>query len=127
MTNREKYAKEILDLSCSGYSFAKVDGKITKCSETDCVECDFGGSYKCRMKIAEWANSEYDDLPVDWSKVAVDTKIFVKDRESDKWHPRHFAKYENGMVYTWDSGATSWSASGYMSKWKYAKLTESVE
>lgn len=29
MLNREKYAKEILDMACSGNSIAKVDGKIT--------------------------------------------------------------------------------------------------
>lgn len=27
MLNREKYAKEILDVVCSGHCFAKVDGE----------------------------------------------------------------------------------------------------
>lgn len=130
MTNREKYAQEILDVACGGNSIAMVDGKITKCSETDCVECDFSGSYKCRMKIAEWANSEYDDLPVDWSKIAVDTPIWVRTTSDhlEKWQPRYFAKYENGEVYAWSAGATSWTNEGLRpTRWKYAKLAESED
>lgn len=81
MLNREKYAKEILDVVCSGHCFAKVDGKITECGRTDCDECDFGDSFICMAKAMEWANSEYVEPPVDWSKVAVDTPILVKDCE----------------------------------------------
>lgn len=128
MLNREKYAEEILDVTCSGHSFAKVDGKITECGRTDCDECDFGGSSTCMAKIEEWANSEYVELPVDWSKVPVDTPILVKNGEEETWKKRHFAKYENGIVYAWGDGATSWSA--YMSNmtdWKMAKLAESEE
>ena len=128
MLNREKYAKEILDVACSGHNFAKADGKITECCRIDCDECDFGGSSICMTKTAEWANSEYVEPPVDWSKVAVDTPILVRDSEEEAWKKRHFAKYENGIVYAWGDGATSWSA--YMSNitdWKFAKLAESEE
>lgn len=66
---------------------------------------------------------------VDWSKVAVDTPILVRDSEEEAWRKRHFAKYENGIVYAWGYGATSWSArgSGDISDWKMAKLAESEE
>lgn len=41
---------------------------------------------------------------------------------------RHFAKYENGKVYTWLGGATSWSVdSNNVTDWKFAKLAESEE
>jgi hypothetical protein len=44
------------------------------------------------------------------------------------WKKRHFAKYENGIVYTWRSGKTSWSTyNGSMTSWKMAKLAEEVE
>ena len=69
MLNREKYAKEILDVVCSGHCFAKVDGKITECGRTDCDECDFGDSFICMAKAMEWANSEYVEPPVDWSRI----------------------------------------------------------
>lgn len=130
MTNREKYGKEILDLACNGYGFAMVGGKITKCINTACAECVFCSSViTCRAKIAEWANSEYVDPPVDWSKVAVDTPILVKDVKSGEWNRGYFAMYENGTVFTWYHGATSWSAEGDsdITSWKYAKLAESEE
>jgi hypothetical protein len=80
-------------------------------------------------KAMEWANSEYVEPPVDWSKVAVDTPILVKDCECGNWNRRYFAKYENGMLYAWSDGATSWSApcSDDMTRWKMAKLAESEE
>lgn len=46
---------------------------------------------------------------VDWSKVAVDTPILVKQKVGLK---RHFAKFENGFVYYYDNGRTSWTG-GY--------------
>ena len=46
---------------------------------------------------------------VDWSKVAVDTPILVRDSEEEMWRRRHFAKYENGIVYSWSGGATHWT------------------
>ena len=112
MLNREKYAKEILDVVCSGHCFAKVDGKITECGRTDCDECDFGDSFICMAKAMEWANGEYVEPPVDWSKVAVDTPILVRDYENREWTRRHFAKIKNGTVFAWRGGATSWSARG---------------
>lgn len=129
MLNREKYAKEILDLTCNGYGFAMVGGEIAKCIKTNCNECDFGDMINCRVKTAEWANSEYIEPPVDWSKVAVDTPILVRDSEEEAWRKRHFAKFENGIVYSWSAGSTSWSvsASSNMVGWKMAKLAESEE
>lgn len=127
MTNREKYAKEILDVACSGHCIAKIDGKITECGRTDCAECDFGGSFICMAKTAEWANSEYIEPQIDWNKVKVDTPIWVRDTKDDEWEPRHFARCENGEVYAWDGGMTSWSTGGDVSKWEYAKLAESED
>ena len=62
---------------------------------------------------------------IDWSKIPVDTPIWVKDNEELDWFPRHFAKYENGIVYTWASGKTSHTIGNPIVKyneWKYAKL-----
>lgn len=47
---------------------------------------------------------------VDWSIVKVDTKILVKDTNSDVWKKRYFARYENETVYAFEHGKTSWSA-----------------
>lgn len=130
MLNREKYAKEILDMACSGNSIAKVDGKITPCIG-GCIGCDFcsDSDHSCRENVREWANSEYIEPPVDWTKVPVDTPILVRDCECGNWNRRYFAKYENGILYAWADGATSWSVpcSDDMTRWKMAKLAESEE
>lgn len=61
---------------------------------------------------------------VDWSKVEVDTPIFVRNRIEDVWKCRYFAKYEDGKVYTWCGGRTSWSnvISYEPVNWEYAEL-----
>lgn len=61
---------------------------------------------------------------VDWSKVEVDTPIFVRNRIEDMWKCRYFAKYEDGKVYTWCGGRTSWSnVIAYEPvNWNYAEL-----
>ena len=61
-----------------------------------------------------------------WSKVAVDTPILVRDGENENWLKRHFAKYENGIVYAWDNGSTSWTGCCTIT-WNYAKLAEAGE
>ena len=73
-------------------------------------------------------NNILEPLPeseVDWSRVPVDTPIFVRAfGEDDKWERRHFAKYENGKIYAWDNGTTSFTARGIICDWEYAMLVE---
>ena len=63
---------------------------------------------------------------VDWSKVAVDTPILVKDDYDDKWEKAYFAKYEDEMIYAWNNGRTSFSARNKDDTfiWDNAKLAE---
>lgn len=126
MTNREKFAEKILDIACSGNRLAasKATLEPTACRNLACGDCLFAhGSYYCGDKADKWANSEYVEPPVDWSKVAVDTPILVRDSANLEWTKRYFAKYENGMVYAWGNGATSWTGDRCIS-WKLAKLPE---
>ena len=61
---------------------------------------------------------------IDWSKVPVDTKVLVSKNGQD-WYRRYFAKYVDGVVYCFDSGATSFSVQDVIldiTGWKYAKL-----
>lgn len=62
---------------------------------------------------------------VDWSKVKVDTPILVSN-DNKEWIKRYFARYEDGNVYGWLNGKTSWTATGELSigYWNYAKLAE---
>lgn len=63
---------------------------------------------------------------VDWSKVEVDTPIFVRMSDEEIWKCRYFAMYEDGEVYAWQLGRTSWSnvIKNSPIAWKYAKLAE---
>ena len=128
MTNREKFAEKILDIACSGDAIAvnKVTLEPIACHGTACEEClfNFNGDEFCRNRRKKWANSEYVEPPIDWSKVAVDTPVLVRDSANLGWTKRYFAKYENGSVFTWAGGATSWSSEGYTTAWKLAKLPE---
>ena len=47
----------------------------------------------------------------DWSAIAVDTPVYVKPHKDSVWCKYHFAKYEDGKVYVWALGTTSWSKS----------------
>ncbi len=129
MLNKEKYEKEILDIACHGFNIALVGDKVVSCKPSRCTECAFRTAIICSFAVEKWANREYVEPPVDWSKVAVDTPILVRDSEEEAWRKRHFAKYENGIVYAWSAGSTSWSASASsnIAGWKMAKLAESEE
>lgn len=127
MTNREKFAEKILDIACGGSKIAvdKATLEPIACNSLECRDCLFYTEC-CKGARKKWANSEYVEPPVDWSKVAVDTPILVRNSEEEVWEKRHFAKYESGIVYAWAAGGTSWSVvSSNMTDWKMAKLTES--
>ena len=127
MTNKEKYGNEIIELAVNTGTLALKNGKPVPCAETRCSECGFlGADYTCNNKVHEWLNSEYIEPSVDWSKVAVDTPILVRDSKKESWKKRYFAKYYNGIVCAWGGGTTSWSAER-STYWKYAKLAESDE
>ena len=131
MTNYEKYRDEIVKFDYTGnpgddFCNKFIDPKVLKPMGKGCpgVKCDH-----CRMLMSIWLMDEYkepEEPEVDWSKVSVDTKIYVKDNIRREWIRRYFAKYENGKIYAWDNGFTSWSAYGgnSVTSWKYAKLAE---
>lgn len=67
---------------------------------------------------------EYDLM--DWTKVEVDTPVLVRNREEHEWGRRYFAKYKDGKVWTFNMGATSWSAWGgdNLTPWNLAKVAD---
>ena len=58
----------------------------------------------------------------DWNKVEVDAKVLVRDKSDDEWVKRYFAKYEDGKVYVFKDGRTSWNDVGIIQHWKETKL-----
>ena len=73
-------------------------------------------------KLVEDAKED-KEAEIDWSKIKVNTPILVKDHEDGEWLKRYFAKYEDGYVYAWGNGCTSWNADN-MYAWNYTKLAE---
>jgi len=56
-----------------------------------------------------------DPYPLDLiplHKFEVDDKVLVRNHESHLWKRRYFASYADGMYYTFNDGATSYTGSG---------------
>lgn len=100
--------------------FYKNCGRISQWSDRVDIRSTCFTEENQRIDIAEYLGI------VDWSKVAVDTPILVKDHDGEAWEKRYFAFFEDGNVYTWMSGTTSWTTdiAGGATDWKYAKLAE---
>lgn len=64
MKNKEKFAKEIMNIACSGSRIAvmKRSGRIVPCDGILCSVCLF--SSDCRKNIKDWSESEYIEKPV---------------------------------------------------------------
>ena len=97
------------------------------------LDINSGGHVKCINNISKIMpkieRNEVLDIAeelgiVDWSKVAVDTPIFVRNIIAEVWKCRYFAEYKDGKVYTWRDGKTSWSnvVSDRPVAWGYAEL-----
>ena len=81
--------------------------------------------------MSEIAELDFEEV-IDWSKVAVDTKILVRQRNDEEWTERHFAKYEDGKIYAWKDGRTSftirkYSAENHYTYWNQTKLYKEGE
>ena len=124
MKNYEKYADEIREYKGKDFCRDFVKPHILKSRGCTNTSCD-----QCKMLQTIWLMEEYEEPKepeTDWSKVKVDTPILVRDFEGSDWLKRYFAKYEDGYVYAWGNGCTSWNADN-MYAWNYTKLAESEE
>ena len=124
MKNKEKFAKEIMEIACKGSKVALVENKIFPCKDISCRNCDFNNTESCCKNCEKWCESEYVEPPIDWSEVKVNTPLLVSD-DNERWHRRYFAKYYEGKVYSFADGTTSWSSTSSPFPWNYAKLFNS--
>lgn len=133
MLNIEYYKDKLVELCVIDIDrLALIQGQPHICNTNMlCGECLFNNNIDfCSGEALNWLFSEYKEPEVDWSKVKVDTPILVRDTEWHEWTKRYFAKYENGKVYAWYDGATSWTIENKTEQilsWKYAKLVEREE
>ena len=124
MKNYEKYADEIRKYKSNFFCSKFVEPNVLKPIG---LSCDDLGCTRCHMLQTIWLMEEHEKPGVDWSKVKVDTPILVRDDECKEWERRHFAKYEDGIIYAWSGGNTSWSAEGHTAIWNYVKLAGSED
>ena len=124
MKNHEKYADKIRGYDDKDFCKDFVKLHILKSRGCTNTSCD-----QCKMLQTIWLLEEYEEPETDWSKVEVDTPILVRTVEGAEWFKRHFAQYEDGRVFVWNNGKTSWTAPDdeLMTDWNYAKLAEGEE
>lgn len=99
MKNKEKFAKEILELACEGYGLAvsKETGKPARCADIKCSRCAFatGKISSCVGNRKEWAEAEYIEKPV----ISKKDKAFLEYlREEHKY----IARDRNNSLYICD-------------------------
>ena len=125
MKNYEKYVNKIKEYGGNNFCSMFVEPHILKSIGLSCGDLTCGA---CRVLQLVWLTEGGDpkEPETDWSKIKIDTPILVRNDESDKWSNRYFAKYEDGGVYAWNFGRTSWTED-YMTEWSYAKLAENEE
>ena len=104
---------------------------ITKDINKFCLEIIIGKEYFGCVLSSDLLELDFEEV-VDWSKVPVDTKILVRESNEEEWTESHFAKYEDGKIYAWAYGRTSFTIRKYSfenpcTEWKYAKLYEEGE
>lgn len=126
MKNREKFRDELDNMLA--VFLAVVKGKPMPCEDTDCRECDFKGRCTERKDaVLDWLNAEYQEPPVDWSKVPIDTPVLVSN-DGKRWCRRYFAGKRDGKQKAYVVGATSWSVDDNRTcVWKYMRLAEGNE
>ena len=127
MLNREKFAKEIMDIALEHATVAvtKDGSSICRCDEIMCHQCMFCRSdFRYGGAFRKWLDSEHVELEIDWSKVPVDTPVLVRNDENGPFEKRYLnrAKLYSNLFVTYPNGTTSWSNEWRLEKWKFCEL-----
>ena len=129
MLNKEKYRDKIFEIAVNHDTCGVKNGEVHSCEELSCYDCDFYSSDHCDMDFQTWANSEYKESEIDWTKVPVDTPVLVANYEDEStWNRRYFYRYHDStknsrQFEVFIDGATSWSAGlNETTLYKYCKL-----
>ena len=134
MKNREKYIDEIITMAASGTRCRfMIDNVMPNFIDNNVnvdTLCEDGKCCECSMLFALWLDEEYEEPPkpeVDWDSVPVDTLVRVRDYEDKEWRLRYFKGIDNrhtDRFLVWGCGATSVTAEGHYTYWKYCELVE---
>lgn len=136
MKNREKYKKTIMELArgmeegsfCifkKRYVLPRLYEDINR-NSCNTVACAW-----CNVLFWLWLDEECEEPPkpeVDWDNVPVDTLVRVRDNDNEEWVLQYFKgidkNRENLKYMAWSYGATSTTAQGNSTHWKYCELVE---
>lgn len=105
MKNKEKYAKEIVELACNGDGIAvnKHSGMVFPCNNIPCSNCLFDNDYYCEEERKKWAESEYIEKSV--------IVISKKDRaflEYLKEEFKYIVRYKDGTLFAYKDQLSTW-------------------
>lgn len=105
MKNKEKFAKEIVELACNGEGIAvnKHSGMVFPCNNIPCSNCLFDNDYYCEEERKKWAESEYIEKSV--------IVISKKDRaflEYLKEEFKYIVRYKDGTLFAYKDQLTNW-------------------
>lgn len=105
MKNKEKYAKEIVELACNGEGIAvnKHSGMVFPCNNIPCSNCLFDNDYYCEEERKKWAESEYIEKSV--------IVISKKDRaflEYLKEEFKYIVRYKDGTLFAYKDQLSTW-------------------
>lgn len=109
-------------------SLGSVSGR---CCVGICEKCGFRNKVSDCDTCHDWEMNHPEEAArivmeyepeVDWRKVPVDAKVLVRNSEEAKWCRRHFAKFEDGKVYVFPFGETSYTSNHDPIGYVYAKL-----
>lgn len=106
-TNYEHFKDEIIENT--GFQFALVDGKPSKCSGVRCLDCGFSTGDGCSEKIKEWLKSPYEKQKYKLSRFEYDLLNAYKVSgilNSIRNYSALFELYEKGYFKDVDLKAT---------------------
>ena len=119
MKNFEIYEDEVKEYDGDNFCEDFVLPYILKKDDCAGIYCS-----DCANRQLLWFLKEYEGSEVDWNQVKVDTPMLVKEAKHKNWIRGYFAKYEDGKVYAWSGGRTSWTSHNMTTVWDYAKLVK---
>ena len=96
MKNKEKFAKEIVEIACDRGSVAvsKAIGEPVYCNEINCRDCLLNTG-DCGNALRRWAESEYIEKPVISKKDRAFFDCLVEDF-------KYIARDKNNSLYAYD-------------------------
>lgn len=117
MKNKEKFAKEIIDIACKhGMIAVTKDNKVVNCSDIICEECLFNinDGYICycgENDIKRWAESEYVEKPT-----ISESDLRFLDYLPERY--KYMARDRNGFLNAYDLKVEktdrSWTSARYI-------------